>query len=173
MDGERDQELELNWAERWADIYLGTDEDRAALGDLALSEQAKAILQEAGEHYVGFKYVAPQGLFQLAMPAAEVEMIDTDTTIELLAHYIAREVKKSVGDKFIKIVAYEGWARAPSPTPDPRRLPVKTRPRICGALSCRGWRGRQALSRKRLTRLSCCSASESSCWLVSATRSMP
>ncbi len=79
-----------------------------ALGDLALSEQAKAILQEAGEHYVGFKYVAPQGLFQLAMPAAEVEMIDTDTTIELLAHYIAREVKKSVGDKFIKIVAYEG-----------------------------------------------------------------
>jgi len=41
--------------------------------------------------------VAPQGLFQLAMPAAEVEMIDTDTTIELLAHYIAREVKKQRG----------------------------------------------------------------------------
>ena len=30
------------------------------------------------------------------MPAAEVEMIDTDTTIELLAHRIAREVKKQV-----------------------------------------------------------------------------
>ena len=53
------------------------------------------------------------------MPAAEVEMIDTDTTIELLAHYIAREVKKQVGDKFVKIVACEGSARAPSPTPDP------------------------------------------------------
>lgn len=108
VDGERDLELELNWAERWADIYLGTEEDRVALSELALSEQARAILQEAGEHYVGFKYVAPQGLFQLAMPAAEVEMIDTDTTIELLAHYIAREVKKQVGDKFVKIVAYEG-----------------------------------------------------------------
>ncbi|MEA9440883.1 6-carboxytetrahydropterin synthase [Aeromonas caviae] len=108
VDGERDEELEFNWAERWADIYLGTEEDRVALGELALSERAEASLKEGNAHYVGFKYVAPQGLFQLAMPAAEVEMIDTDTTIELLAHYIAREVKKQVGDKFVKIVAYEG-----------------------------------------------------------------
>ncbi len=108
VDGERDEELEFNWAERWADIYLGTEEDRVALGELALSERAEASLKEGDAHYIGFKYVAPQGLFQLAMPAAEVEMIDTDTTIELLAHYIAREVKKLVGDKFVKIVAYEG-----------------------------------------------------------------
>ena len=108
VNGERDEELEFNWAERWADIYLGTEEDRVALGELALSERAEASLKEGNAHYIGFKYVAPQGLFQLAMPAAEVEMIDTDTTIELLAHYIAREVKKQVGDKFVKIVAYEG-----------------------------------------------------------------
>ncbi|MFQ2479479.1 6-carboxytetrahydropterin synthase [Aeromonas caviae] len=108
VDGERDEELEFNWAERWADIYLGTEEDRVALGELALSERAEASLKEGDAHYIGFKYVAPQGRFQLAMPAAEVEMIDTDTTIELLAHYIAREVKKQVGDKFVKIVAYEG-----------------------------------------------------------------
>lgn len=108
VDGERDEELEFNWAERWADIYLGTEEDRVALGELALSERAEVSLKEGDAHYIGFKYVAPQGLFQLAMPAAEVEMIDTDTTIELLAHYIAREVKKQVGDKFVKIVAYEG-----------------------------------------------------------------
>ncbi|MGY4068875.1 6-carboxytetrahydropterin synthase [Aeromonas caviae] len=108
VDGERDEELEFNWAERWADIYLGTEEDRVALGELALSERAEASLKEGDAHYIGFKYVAPQGLFQLAMPAVEVEMIDTDTTIELLAYYIAREVKKQVGDKFVKIVAYEG-----------------------------------------------------------------
>ncbi|WP_323947924.1 6-carboxytetrahydropterin synthase [Aeromonas caviae] len=108
VNGERDEELEFNWAERWADIYLGTEEDRVALGELALSERAEASLKEGNAHYIGFKYVAPQGLFQLAMPAAEVEMIDTDTTIELLAYYIAREVKKQVGDKFVKIVAYEG-----------------------------------------------------------------
>ncbi|HHQ4804978.1 TPA: 6-pyruvoyl trahydropterin synthase family protein [Aeromonas veronii] len=105
IDGERDGELELNWAERWADIYLGTDEDKVALEELALSARANVQL---GEHHTGFKYVAPQGLFQLAIPSAEVEMIDTDTTVELLACYIAREVKKMVGDKFVKIVAYEG-----------------------------------------------------------------
>ena len=105
VDGERDQELELNWAERWGDIYLGTEEDKVALTELALSPRANAQL---GEHHCGFKYVAPQGLFQLAIPTAEVEMIDTDTTVELLACYIAREVKKLVGDKFVKIVAYEG-----------------------------------------------------------------
>ncbi|MFM5785642.1 6-pyruvoyl trahydropterin synthase family protein [Aeromonas veronii] len=105
IDGERDQELELNWAERWGDIYLGTEEDKVALTELALSPRANAQL---GEHHCGFKYVAPQGLFQLAIPCAEVEMIDTDTTVELLACYIAREVKKMVGDKFVKIVAYEG-----------------------------------------------------------------
>lgn len=113
LDGERDGELELNWAERWADIYLGTEEDKVALGELSLSELARSTLNEmtsmqSGEHHLGFKYVAPQGLFQLAMPAGEVEMIDTDTTIELLACYIAREVKKAVGDKFVKVVAYEG-----------------------------------------------------------------
>ncbi|MEV3814872.1 6-carboxytetrahydropterin synthase [Aeromonas salmonicida] len=105
VDGMRDGELELNWAERWADIYLGTGEDKVDLSELNLSDVARAQL---GEQHLGFKYVAPQGLFQLAMPAAEVEMIDTDTTIELLACYIAREVKKAVGDKFVKVVAYEG-----------------------------------------------------------------
>ncbi|MCX4043191.1 MULTISPECIES: 6-pyruvoyl trahydropterin synthase family protein [Aeromonas] len=105
VDGERDQELEFNWAERWGDIYLGTEEDKVALAELTLSPRANAQL---GEHHTGFKYMAPQGLFQLAIPTAEVEMIDTDTTVELLACYIAREVKKMVGDKFVKIVAYEG-----------------------------------------------------------------
>ncbi|QLH66388.1 6-pyruvoyl trahydropterin synthase family protein [Aeromonas veronii] len=105
VDGERNHELELNWAERWGDIYLGTEEDKVALTELALSPRANAQL---GAHHCGFKYVAPQGLFQLAIPSAEVEMIDTDTTVELLACYIARKVKKMVGDKFVKIVAYEG-----------------------------------------------------------------
>ena len=35
VDGVRDEELELNWAERWADIYLGTQEDKVALSELA------------------------------------------------------------------------------------------------------------------------------------------
>ena len=105
VDGARDQELELDWAERWADIYLGTADDEVPLTELALSAVAAPLL---GSGHIGFKYVAPQGLFQLAMPVAEVEMIDTDTTIELLACYIARDGKGMVGDKLVKVVAYEG-----------------------------------------------------------------
>ena len=105
VEGVRDEELEQNWAERWADIYLGTAEDEVPLAELALSAVAAPLL---GGQHIGFKYRAPQGLFQLAMVKAEVEMIDTDTTIELLAHYIAREVKRQLGDKLVKVVAYEG-----------------------------------------------------------------
>lgn len=105
VDGERAPELEAAFAERWSDIYLGTDEDRVALDSLTLSPHAAVVTPES---HIGFAYEAPQGRFELAMPRAEVEMIDTDTTVELLAHYIAREVKKEVGEKFLKVVAYEG-----------------------------------------------------------------
>ena len=57
VDGERDQELELNWAERWGDIYLGTEEDKVALTELALSPRANAQL---GEHHMRLQiYGAP------------------------------------------------------------------------------------------------------------------
>lgn len=105
VDGERDEALEAAFAERWGDIYLGTLEDEVALSTLSLSSHAAKL--EPSSH-IGFAYEAPQGRFELAMPRAEVEMIDTDTTVELLAHFIAREVKKQVGDKFLKVVAYEG-----------------------------------------------------------------
>ncbi|MEW7867000.1 6-carboxytetrahydropterin synthase [Aeromonas diversa] len=105
VDGERAPELEAAFAERWSDIYLGTLEDEVALETLALSPQAALI---GPDSHIGFAYEAPQGRFELAMPRAGVEMIDTDTTVELLAHYIAREVKKQVGEKFLKVVAYEG-----------------------------------------------------------------
>lgn len=105
VDGERDEALEAAFAERWSDIYLGTLEDEVALSTLSLSPNAAKL--EPSSH-LGFAYEAPQGRFELAMPRAEVEMIDTDTTVELLAHFIAREVKKQVGDKFLKVVAYEG-----------------------------------------------------------------
>jgi hypothetical protein len=36
------------------------------------------------------------------------EIIDTDTTVELLASYIAHQLKPQVGEKTLKVVAYEG-----------------------------------------------------------------
>ncbi|MGF1700884.1 6-carboxytetrahydropterin synthase [Photobacterium makurazakiensis] len=106
VEGKRDSQLEQLWAERWTDIYLGSAEDQCAVSALALSPAAKDVSDS--EHF-GFRYTAPQGEFQLAISRAEVEMLDTDTTVELLAHYIAEQVAPLVADgKTLDVLAYEG-----------------------------------------------------------------
>ncbi|PSW19883.1 hypothetical protein C9I98_10495 [Photobacterium sanctipauli] len=106
VDGKRDSELEAKWAERWSDIYLGSDEDVCPLSALSLSAEAKNLSDEL--HY-GFKYTAPQGEFELAIARSDVEMLNTDTTVELLAHYIAEQVSPLVdAGKTLDVLAYEG-----------------------------------------------------------------
>ncbi|MCW8328417.1 6-carboxytetrahydropterin synthase [Photobacterium sp. SDRW27] len=105
VDGERDAELEQQWAERWQDIYLGSREDEVALSELNLSEHAASISDLS--HY-GFRYTAPQGEFELAIARSETEVLNTDTTVELLAHYIADQVSPQVTGKSLEVVAYEG-----------------------------------------------------------------
>ncbi|MCG7586394.1 6-carboxytetrahydropterin synthase [Photobacterium sp. OFAV2-7] len=105
VDGQRDAELEQQWAQRWQDIYLGSREDEVALSELNLSKHAAGISELT--HY-GFRYQAPQGEFELAIARSETEMLDTDTTVELLAHYIAEQVRPMVVGKSLDVVAYEG-----------------------------------------------------------------
>ncbi|GAM68551.1 NADPH dependent preQ0 reductase [Vibrio sp. JCM 19236] len=106
VNGKRDLELEQEWAERWKDIYLGSQEDECELADLNLSPAANS-LTEMTHH--AFRYTAPQGEFELAIARSDVEMIDTDTTVELLAQYIAEEVSFSIEpDSTLEVVAYEG-----------------------------------------------------------------
>jgi len=105
VDGARDGELEQEWADRWADIYLGTEEDRVAVDQLELSTLGR---EWVGEQHYGFRYQAPQGEFQLAIPKSACELVDTDTTVELLAHYIARQLKPRLGERSLRVVAYEG-----------------------------------------------------------------
>lgn len=105
VNGVRDGALEQEWARRWADIYLGSVEDRVAPCTLSLSSLAQDKITD--QHY-GFCYQAPQGLFELAMPRACCELIDTDTTVELLADYILRQLQAAMPDNTWRIVAYEG-----------------------------------------------------------------
>lgn len=59
-------------------------------------------------HYA-FKYTAPQGQFELAIAKNETEILESDTTIELLVNYIADEVKKDLtAEDTLKVIAYEG-----------------------------------------------------------------
>ena len=105
VDDERNHQLEQQWARRWADIYLGSIDDLVEPNALELSARAHDVLTD--QHY-GFCYQAPQGRFQLAIPKACCELIDTDTTVELLADYILRQLQCSMPDRALRVVAYEG-----------------------------------------------------------------
>lgn len=105
VDDVRDHALEQYWATRWQDIYLGTQEDLVSVTELELSQTGQELVSP--QHY-GFRYTSAQGDFQLAIPMESCEIIDTDTTVELLATYIAHQLKPQVGEKTLKVVAYEG-----------------------------------------------------------------
>ena len=95
-DGERDSQLELALASRWQDIYLGTEED------LQKSVDVNGI-----EHLV-FSYQAPQGQFELTLPAHCCDMLMTDTTVELIASHIAQCLKAENPQSSFVVQAFEG-----------------------------------------------------------------
>lgn len=106
VNGQRDVEREAAFAARWQDIYLGSLEDKVSLASLSLSDNATDITDDT--HY-GFRYTAPQGEFELAISKLETEILDTDTTVELLANCIADEVSKTLADnQTLQVIAYEG-----------------------------------------------------------------
>lgn len=89
--GTRDVALEADWAARWADIFLGTAADEVA----------------AADGHRRFAYDAPQGRFELELPTQRVEVIDTETTVENLAAYIAASLALRTGEQ-IRVRAFEG-----------------------------------------------------------------
>ncbi|OLQ95160.1 hypothetical protein BIY21_06830 [Vibrio ponticus] len=106
VDGARDSQLEAQFASRWRDIYLGSKEDQTTIADLSMNTRSTGISDDT--HYA-FKYTAPQGQFELAIAKNETEVLESDTTIELLVNYIADEVKKELkNEQHLKVVAYEG-----------------------------------------------------------------
>lgn len=106
VNGQRDVPREQVFAERWKDIYLGSKEDLVDVNTFALDSHACAITDDS---HFGFRYVAPQGEFELAIAKSEAEIINTDTTVELLADFIANEIEITLkSSESLKVVAYEG-----------------------------------------------------------------
>lgn len=101
---ERDPALEQQWADRWTDIYLAEDKDVVSAGEVSLSAAAMKAL--TGQHTC-FKYQAPQGIFQLAIPSASVEILAVETTVENIAQYVADTLHQSSGAA-LNVFAYEG-----------------------------------------------------------------
>lgn len=104
--------LEKSWCQRWQDIYIATDSDAISHQDVELSTSAKAVLtQDVNNTYACFAYFAPQGRFDIAVETKVLEVVDCDSTVELLADYIARQLKQESPNDELKVIAYEGVAK--------------------------------------------------------------
>lgn len=104
LNGESQEAWQAYWAKRWEDIYIGTTEDLVTESSLFVDDSDPA---QNGEHFI-FAYEASQGRFELAIPKEECEIIDTDSTVECLAQFMAEEQKKQTPNADITILAYEG-----------------------------------------------------------------
>ena len=80
---QRETTLEALWAKLWKDIYVGTEEDIS-----------RRFVDDNGAEYICFEYEANQGKFALTLPASRVYMMNTDTTVELIAAHIADQLKQ-------------------------------------------------------------------------------
>ncbi|GAA0857327.1 6-pyruvoyl trahydropterin synthase family protein [Aliiglaciecola litoralis] len=103
----QDQQLsdkwQTYWAERWKDIYIGSTEDCVDWSKSVFADKSTDL----NEHYV-FQYESSQGEFAMAIPKAESEIIDMDSTVECLAQYMALELKRLKDDADFKVLAFEG-----------------------------------------------------------------
>lgn len=95
-DGQRAEELERAWANRWQDAYLGT---RADLQD---------VFRLDGIEYYRFGYTANQGSFELILPKSSCYLIDTDSTVENLARHIAGSLRQAEPTSRFRVCAFEG-----------------------------------------------------------------
>lgn len=78
----RDHNLEAEWAEKWADIYLGSTED--------------LVSESAGDNpSYHFAYDAPQGHFKLSIPTRVSYLMESDTTVECIAQHIAETIAET------------------------------------------------------------------------------
>lgn len=92
VGGERDADLETQFASHWADIYIATRED--------------LVREEAGR--LRFAYLAPEGRFELSLPAACVDLIDTDSTVECIADHLLEKATTLRPGAAVEVRAYEG-----------------------------------------------------------------
>ena len=107
-NGQRSAALEDMWSLRWQDIYLASEADRIALADIELSP---AAIENLSADQQLFSYFAPQGRFDIAVPSKVLDVVDCDSTVELLADFILRQLKLGSPNDEFKVVAFEGVAK--------------------------------------------------------------
>lgn len=100
LDGISMPRIQKELADKWQDIYLGTQED--------LIEASELVTVKARDDDYCFAYSASQGYFELAISKARCDILPCDSTVECIADYLATVVKAQYPDKRVKVKAYEG-----------------------------------------------------------------
>jgi len=95
-DGARDHDLEEQWARHWRDIYLGSRDD--LLSEFTTKETPM----------LRFGYSGTQGAFQLEIPRARCDLLDTDSTVEQIARHIAASLAERHPGSHFLVRAFEG-----------------------------------------------------------------
>lgn len=95
-DGEPSHSEMQRWAHKWQDIYIGTREDYVESNNI--NNQA-------------FSYKTSQGEFYLELPKSQCYLLNTDTTVELIAQHIAQTLKEENPQHNFTVKAYEGLAK--------------------------------------------------------------
>lgn len=108
QNNQRSVQHEKEWCARWQDIYIASIDDIITFTEVQLSEHAKSKIKP--DHYF-FSYIAPQGRFDIAVPKQVLAIVDCDSTVELLADYIARQLQIKSPQNTFKVVAFEGVAK--------------------------------------------------------------
>lgn len=106
FDGTRQPQVEQQWAERWRDIYLGSEDDQVPLSTLQCSPAATAVCR--AETHIGYGYQAEQGRFELIVPRRHNDLIPSDSTVECIAQYIANELKQQYPQRQVQVTGFEG-----------------------------------------------------------------
>lgn len=91
-NGQLDRDAMNQWAKLFSDIYIGTRED-------IKEERSKSIT---------FAYTSAQGCFELSLPKNACYLIDSDSTVELIAHHIWQVLKQREPEVQFRVKAYEG-----------------------------------------------------------------
>lgn len=110
VDGKKDRALEHEWCQRWEDIYIASEADRVPREEIQLSDHIDEYLKP--DHQF-FAYWAPQGRFDIAVSSKILDVVDCDSTVELLADFILRQLVATHPEleNRLKVIAYEGVAK--------------------------------------------------------------
>jgi 6-pyruvoyl-tetrahydropterin synthase len=95
-DGQRSEASERWLSERWRDIYIGCTKD----------VREETTLR--GHPCYHFAYSAPQGEFELILEKKRCELMETESTVECIATYVAELLKTRDSSASYRVRAYEG-----------------------------------------------------------------